>query len=141
MNSKSSRSPYFSWSLVFILGGCIWSPSSKCATHWRLGEDGEVNAIYNEMEDVWEKDPLFHILATSSSNFEKPSKDGENSSSDMIFLPNELNMQGYEDDDEESNKSDESANSKYSYIFVVFYNLKKCLKRLNNFRWYEFIYI
>lgn len=113
MNSKSSRSTYFSWSLVFILSGCIWSPSSRCATHWRLGEDGEVNAIYNEMEDMWEKDPLFHTLATSSSNVEKGAKEGENSSSDMIFLSNELDMKNYDQDEEDSNP--ETSNSKYEY--------------------------
>ena len=102
MNSKRSQSPYFSWSLVLILAGCIWSPSSKCATHWRLGEDGEVNAIYNEMEDIWEKDPLFHTLATSSSNFVKPSKDSENTSSDMIFVTNDLGAKNNDQDDENS---------------------------------------
>ena len=103
---------YISWLVVFLACSCIWSPSTKCATHWRF-EDGEVNAIYNEIDEIWEKDTLFNILATSTSNIENPSKDNENSSSDMLSLPTQIDVQDSND------QQDMDANSRYNPHFLI----------------------
>ncbi|XP_066911659.1 uncharacterized protein [Clytia hemisphaerica] len=105
---------YLSWIFVFLACSCIWSPSTKCATHWRF-EDGEVNAIYNEIDEIWEKDTLFNILATSTSNIENPSKDNENSSSDMLHLPTQIDVK------DSNNQQNINANSRALMINIPAY--------------------
>jgi len=56
-------------------------------------EDGEVSAISNEMDEIWANDPLFHMLASSTSNYENPSKENENTSFDMLLISDEMSVQ------------------------------------------------